>query len=92
MRILIPYLFTMAIIIGMNLILPTEISYNKSVEGGLSSMISNALLYGGNRWFVYILYIIFLLLIPVRTLLKKQMGCFGIDGHSCHGFFCRLSS
>lgn len=71
-RLLIPYLFTMIVIIGMKLMLPTEISYNKSVEGGLSSMVSNALLYGGDRWFVYILYIIFLLLIPVRTLLKNK--------------------
>ncbi len=35
-------------------------------------MISNALLYGGDRWFAYTLYIIFLLLIPVRNLLKNK--------------------
>lgn len=35
-------------------------------------MISNALLYGGDRWFVYTLYIIFLILIPVRNWLKNK--------------------
>lgn len=78
LRILIPYLFTMTIIIGMKLVLPTEISYNKSVEGGLSSMISNALLYGGDRWFVYILYLIFLFLIPVRKWLKNKFVAIGL--------------
>lgn len=40
--------------------------------GGYKSLIINALFYGGDRWFVYTLYIIFLLLIPVRSLLKNK--------------------
>lgn len=35
-------------------------------------MLVNALCYGGDRWFVYTLFIIFLLLIPIRTWLKKK--------------------
>lgn len=35
-------------------------------------MIANALLYGGDRWFVYSLYIIFVLLIPIRNYLKNK--------------------
>lgn len=34
-------------------------------------MIINTLLYGGDRWFVYALFIIFLLLTPVRSWLKN---------------------
>lgn len=40
--------------------------------GGGKSLIVNALLYGGDRWFVYTLFIIFLLLIPVRDWLRKK--------------------
>ena len=71
-RILIPYLFTMAILVGVKLFLPVSMSYNSAVDGGISLLIQNALCYGGDRWFVYTLYIIFLLLIPVRHLLKKK--------------------
>lgn len=71
-RILIPYLFTMAIIICVKLVLPQEMSYNQAVRGGVWSMIVNALCYGGDRWFVYTLFIIFLLLIPIRHLLKNK--------------------
>jgi fucose 4-O-acetylase-like acetyltransferase len=66
LRIFVPYLVTMAIIIGMKLVLPMDMSYNQSVSGGLRSMIANALLYGGDRWFVYVLFIIFIFLIPIR--------------------------
>lgn len=72
LRILVPYLTTMAIIIGMKLVLPADMSYNQAVKGGVRSLITNALLYGGDRWFVYTLFIIFLLLIPVRKLLKNK--------------------
>lgn len=40
--------------------------------GGGKSLIINMLCYGGDRWFVYTLYIIFLLLIPVRKWLKNK--------------------
>ncbi len=72
LRILVPYLTTMLIIICMKLILPASMSYNSAVSGGYKSMILNALLYGGDRWFVYTLYIMFLLLIPIRNYLKNK--------------------
>lgn len=72
MRILIPYLTTMTIIIGMKLVLPASMSYNPAVGGGIKPMLINALCYGGDRWFVYTLYIIFLILIPARNLLKNK--------------------
>ena len=78
LRILIPYLFTMAIIICMKSVLPVEMSYNQAVRGGVGSMVINALCYGGDRWFVYTLFIIFLLLIPVRKMLKNKWIDFGI--------------
>ena len=71
-RILIPYLFTMAILVGVKLFLPVSMSYNTAARGGIFSLIQNALCYGGDRWFVYTLYIIFLFLIPVRLFLKKK--------------------
>ena len=78
MRILIPYLTTMVVIIGMKLLLPNEMSYNKAVNNGVGSLILNALLYGGDRWFVYVIYIIFLLLIPIKNLLKNKWVDIGL--------------
>ena len=72
MRILVPYLFTMLILVCVKLVLPTSMSYTSAAEGGIKSLVINALLYGGDRWFVYTLYIIFLLLIPVRSFLKNK--------------------
>lgn len=71
-RILVPYLFTMLILVCVKLVLPDSMSYNSATEGGCKSMIINVLCYGGDRWFVYTLFIIFLLLIPVRGWLKKK--------------------
>ena len=72
MRLLVPYLTTMAILIGVKVFLPASLSYNSAVSGGWISIILNALCYGGDRWFVYVLYIIFLLLIPVRHYLMYK--------------------
>ena len=72
LRILVPYLFTMLILVCAKLVLPASMSYNSAAGGGIKSLIINALLYGGDRWFVYTLYIIFLLLIPVRNFLKSK--------------------
>lgn len=72
MRILVPYLFTMFILVCVKLVLPASMSYNPAAGGGVESLIINALCYGGDRWFVYTLFIIFLLLIPVRVWLKKK--------------------
>ena len=59
-RILIPYLFTMAILVCVKLVLPVSMSYNSATGGGGKSLIINALCYGGDRWFVYTLYLIFI--------------------------------
>ena len=72
MRILVPYLFTMLILVCVKLVLPVSMSYNSATEGGIKSLIINALLYGGDRWFVYTLFLIFVLLIPVRDFLKNK--------------------
>jgi fucose 4-O-acetylase-like acetyltransferase len=80
LRILIPYITTMFVIIGMKLILPKEMSYNQAVGGGITSLLKNAFLYGGDRWFVYTLFIIFLLLIPVRKWLKNKWVSFVFIG------------
>lgn len=71
MRILIPYLFTMLILVCVKLFLPASMSFNPAA-GGYKQLIANALLYGGDRWFVYSLYIIFVLLIPIRNYLKNK--------------------
>ena len=73
-RLLIPYLFTMAILIGMKLFLPSSLSYN-TISGGGKSLIVNALLYGGERWFVYVLFMMFVVIIPFRYYLKKPSVC-----------------
>lgn len=72
LRILVPYLFTMLILICVKMMLPSSMSYNSAVTGGYKSMIMDALCYGGDRWFVYTLYLIFLLLIPIRNFLKNK--------------------
>lgn len=72
MRILVPYLFTMLILVCVKLVLPDTMSYNSAAGGGVKTLVINALCYGGDRWFVYTLFIIFLLLIPFRNWLKKK--------------------
>ena len=51
LRILVPYLFTMLILICVKMMLPSSMSYNSAVTGGYKSMIIDALCYGGDRWF-----------------------------------------
>lgn len=72
MRILVPYLFTMLIVVCLKLVLPASMSYNQAVSGGMKSLIINALFYGGDRWFVYTLFIIFMITIPLRNILKNK--------------------
>lgn len=69
-RILVPYLFMMAIIIAVKAIVPSEYSYLN--VGGVGAMVRNALLYGGVRWFLYVMYIMFVLVIPIRNILKNK--------------------
>lgn len=72
MRILVPYLTTMVIVAGMKLLLPSDMAFNKAVDGGVKSLIINWLVYGGDRWFAYVLFLIFVLIIPFRNKLKKR--------------------
>lgn len=72
LRLLVPYLFTMAILIGVKLILPSSLSYNEAVAGGGISLIANALLNGGDRWFVYVMFVMYLFVIPIRSVLKNK--------------------
>ena len=71
-RLLIPYLFTMAVLIGMKLVLPASLTYNSAVGGGIKSLIINALFYGGDRWFVYVMFLIYVVLIPSKKQLDKK--------------------
>lgn len=41
-------------------------------------MIINALCYGGDRWFVYVLFFIFVLLIPLRNVIKYKWISIGL--------------
>lgn len=88
MRILIPYIFTMLILVCVKLILPTSMSYNSSAGGGYKSLIVNMLCYGGDRWFVYVLFIIFLFLIPIRNYLKKKWVDIVLIGILIGVYFC----
>lgn len=72
MRLAVPYLFTMAIVIAAKLLLPSALSYNPTGSEGFLAMITNTLVYGGDRWFVYTLYILFAMLIPFRKYLKNK--------------------
>ena len=72
-RLLIPYLFTMAILIGVKLVLPTSLSYNEAAGRGVIPLIENALLNGGDRWFVYVLFVMYLFVIPFRSVMKNKV-------------------
>lgn len=78
MRILVPYLITMLILVCVKLVLPASMSYNSAVGGGYKALIINALCYGGDRWFVYTLYIIFVLVVPIRNWLKNKWVDLGL--------------
>lgn len=78
LRLLIPYLTTMAIIVGMKSLLPSSMSYNTSAQNGTISMIIDTLVYAGDRWFVYVLFIIYPALIPIRNLLKNKWMSIGL--------------
>lgn len=74
LRLLVPYLITMAIIIVSKLLLPKTMAYN--TNDGILSLLYNTIFEGGDRWFVYTLFIIFLLVIPFRkVLIEKKWIC-----------------
>lgn len=69
-RLLIPYLFTMMLVVIAKQFLPADMSANSG--GGAFFWISNIFVYGGERWFVYVLMWIFLLSLPLRKIASSQ--------------------
>jgi surface polysaccharide O-acyltransferase-like enzyme len=72
LRILIPYLAMMSVIIIVKLMIPARFYENQAASEGVISAILNTLLYGGDRWFLYTMFLMFLLVIPVRNYLKNK--------------------
>lgn len=66
-RLLVPYLFTMMLVIIAKQFLPADMSAYH-VGGGVISWISIIFVYGGERWFVYVLMWIFLLCLFFRKI------------------------
>ena len=63
-RLLIPYLFTMILVVIAKQFMPSDMAYNSN--GGGKHLILNLFVYGGDRWFVYVLMWVFLLSLPLR--------------------------
>ena len=70
-RLLIPYLFTMMLIIIAKQITPNEIAYKNVSGGGIIDLITY-IFGGGDRWFVYVLIWIFLFSLPLRRVAKTD--------------------
>lgn len=70
-RLFIPYLFAMLIVDGIKIFAPKSLSYNKiyDLAGGVKSI----LLFGGDRWFTYVLFLMFLLVLLFRKSLSKNI-------------------
>lgn len=68
-RLLIPYLFTMLLVVIAKQFLPADMSANEG--GGGIFWLANIFVYGGERWFVYVLMWIFLLSLPLRRIASK---------------------
>lgn len=71
-KIAIPFIFTMAIVICAKMLIPSSLSYNKL--NSIGEGVRDVFLYGGDRWFVYVILIIFMGMIPLR---EKIMGWLG---------------
>ena len=78
-RLLIPYLVTMAIIVVGKNILPASMA-NYPLKGGAVDILMNIFVFGGDRWFVYVLMWIFLLAIPLRPLASSKILLVIISG------------
>lgn len=71
-RLLIPYLFTMLIVILSKMLLPSSMAYSDSTSNGLGGAIYNVLVEGGDRWFVYVLMWVFAISLPLRKIVKTN--------------------
>ena len=70
-RLMIPYLFTMMLVVIAKQFLPANMSaYHAS--GGVIDWILTIFVYGGERWFVYVLIWIFILSLPIRKLKSSK--------------------
>lgn len=68
LRLAIPYLFTMLIVELGKYLLPGSMAKNE-MGGGIFDVLDNVLLHGGDRWFVYVLFVMTIIVIPMRNLL-----------------------
>lgn len=70
LRLFIPYTTVMIILILPKLFLPSALMYRK--VSGLGNMLSDSFLYGYDRWFVYVLFLMFILMILIRKPLNNK--------------------
>ena len=67
-KLLVPFLCVMAVVIAAKLILPTDMACNK--QAGIKNVLVNIFLYGGDRWFVYVLFLLFLIIAAIKPLIS----------------------
>lgn len=77
LRLVIPYLFTMLIVVASKMMLPSSMSYSDG-SGMLLPMLKTWLLSGGERWFVYVLFLVFVIATPIRKFLKNKIVLWSI--------------
>lgn len=70
-RLLIPYLFTMLLVVVAKRLTPGEMAYKASVGG--VEVLEDVFVKGGDRWFVYVLMWIFLISLPLRKIAKTYL-------------------
>ena len=63
-RLLVPYLFTMALVVSAKQLMPGSMAYKSEMGGG--NLFTDIFVYGGDRWFVYVLMWVFALSLPIR--------------------------
>ena len=78
-KLLIPYLVTMAIVVVGKFFMPASMAMNP-LNGGVGDIFMDVFVYGGDRWFVYVLMWIFLLAIPLRPLASSKILLVIISG------------
>lgn len=69
-RILVPYVFVCAITFSVKLCVP-QLAFGS--YDSLGEYAKYYLLYGGDRWFLYVLFVIFLFVAPLKQLLQKNI-------------------
>lgn len=72
LRLFVPYCFTMGLLFFIKQITPNSMSYNKLSAGGGVEAIVNIFLFGGDRWFVYLLFLVFVVILCIRSFLRTK--------------------